>query len=137
VCRCVRARHGPRHEVVRMRRCNPRTWGLAFLVLAAAAGPCGGQQQAPKVTTHMVAMRDDVKLATDVYLPGDGTGTYPVIVARTPYDKGKGGGALAASAARRGYALVVQDLRGRFQSEGHNAIIFGNDGLGEHQDGRD
>src|SRR5689334_18782964 len=112
-----------------MRRCNERVWGLAFLVLATAAGACAGQQQAPKLTTYMVAMRDDIKLATDVYLPGDGTGTYPVIVARTPYDKGKGGSALAANAARHGYALVYQDLRGRFKSEGNNAIIFGNDGL--------
>ena len=32
---------------------------------------------------------------------------------------------------------MVQDLRGRFKSEGHPAIIFGNDGLGEHQDGPD
>jgi predicted acyl esterase len=32
---------------------------------------------------------------------------------------------------------VIQDLRGRFKSEGHHAIIFANDGLGEHQDGRD
>jgi predicted acyl esterase len=112
-------------------------WGLAVLVLATVAGACAGQQQAPKLTTYMVAMRDDVKLATDVYLPGDGTGAYPVIVARTPYDKSKGGSALAANAARHGYAFVVQDLRGRFKSEGNNAIIFGNDGLGEHQDGRD
>ena len=85
----------------------------------------------------MVAMGDGVKLATDVYLPGDGTGKYPVVVARIPYDKSKGGPALAANATRRGYALVVQDLRGRFKSEGHPAIIFGNDGLGEHQDGPD
>ena len=42
-----------------------------------------------------------------------------------------------ANAAKRGYALVIQDLRGRFKSEGHHAIILGNDGLGEHQDGRD
>jgi putative CocE/NonD family hydrolase len=82
-------------------------------------------------------MRDGVKLSTDVYLPGDDKGKYPVIVARTPYGKSQGGKTLAALAAGRGYALAVQDLRGRFQSEGHPAIIFGNDGLGEHQDGPD
>ena len=85
----------------------------------------------------MVAMGDGVKLATDVYLPGDGTGKYPVIVARTPYGKGNGGPVIAAASVRRGYAFVVQDLRGRFKSEGHPAIIFGNDGLGEHEDGPD
>src|SRR5262249_28079017 len=77
-----------------------------------------------------------IKLATDVYLPGDGTGKYPVIVARTPYNK-SGGSGVAANATRRGYAFAVQDLRGRFQSEGHPAIIFGNEGWGEHQDGRE
>src|SRR5260221_4512778 len=120
-----------------MRGFNVRTWSLAALVLATAATVCVGQDKAaPKPTTQMVAMRDGVKLATDVYLPGDGTGKYPVIVARTPYDK-SGGAALAVNAARRGYAFVMQDLRGRFKSEGHHWIIFANDGLGDHQDGPD
>ena len=71
---------------------SQKVWGLAILALAAVANACPGQDQpAPKATTHMVAMGDGVKLATDVYLPGDGTGRYPVIVARTPYDKSKGG----------------------------------------------
>jgi putative CocE/NonD family hydrolase len=111
---------------------------LAILLLVAVANRCMGQPQpTPTLTTYRVAMRDGVQLATDVYLPGDGKGKYPILVARTPYDKSKGGRILAANAAQHGYALVVQDLRGRFQSEGHHAIIFGNDGLGEHQDGPD
>src|SRR5262245_6207015 len=94
-----------------------RIWSLAALVLATLIGaPPAQQPAAPKPTTHLVAMGDGVKLATDVYLPGDGTGKYPVIVARTPYDKSKAGG-LAANTVRRGYAFVVQDLRGRFKSE--------------------
>ena len=109
--------------------------GLAFLVAATATTACLGQDK-PMPTTHMVAMRDGVKLATDVYLPGDGTGKYPVIVARTPYNK-SGGAGFAANAIRRGYAFVMQDLRGRFKSEGHHAIIFVNDGLGDHRDGPD
>ena len=115
-----------------------RRTGPAILLLVTVATVCVGQpQRAPAVTTSHGRHARQVKLATDVYLPGDGTGKYPVIVARTPYDKSKGGSGLAALAARRGYAFVIQDLRGRFQSEGHPAIIFGNDGLGEHQDGRD
>jgi len=121
-----------------MRRFDKRTWVLATLLLGTVALTSGCQgQQAPKATTHMVAMRDGVKLATDVYLPGDGTGKYPAIVARTPYDKSQEGKGLAARSAKHGYAFVIQDLRGRFKSEGHHAIIFANDGLGEHQDGRD
>ncbi len=122
-----------------MRRSDRVKWALAALALvtAASAAALGREQPAPKATTHRVAMRDGVKLATDVYLPGDGAGRYPAVVVRTPYDKGRGGAALAANAVKRGYAFVIQDLRGRFQSEGHHAIIFGNDGWGEHQDGRD
>ena len=38
------------------------------------------------VATQMVAMRDGVRLATDVYLP-DGAGPFPVIMERTPYGR--------------------------------------------------
>ena len=68
-----------------------------------------------------VAMRDGVRLATDVYLPArDGEalpGPWPTLLTRTPYDKA----AFAAEGdwwARRGYARVMQDVRGRFASEG-------------------
>src|ERR1043166_6840247 len=126
-------------EVIPMRTFNPRTASLAVLLFVPLAFASLGQEKQPpaKPIAHMVAMSDGVKLATDVYLPGDGTGKYPVVVARTPYGKSNGGAAWAAMAAKRGYALVAQDLRGRFKSEGHNAIIFGNDGWGEHQDGRE
>src|SRR5581483_2604414 len=122
---------------VRMRALYRSRVGLTLLALLTVAGAGVSQPPAAEVTTHMVAMRDGVKLATDVHLPPGGPGTYPVIVARTPYDKGKGGSALAAATTKRGYAFVIQDLRGRFKSEGHHAIIFANDGLGDHQDGRD
>ena len=87
--------------------------------------------------TQMVPMSDGVKLATDVYLPTKGDPPYPAILIRTPYGKNVGKG-LAASLCPQGYALVTQDMRGRFASEGHHAIIFGNDGLGgQHADGHD
>jgi predicted acyl esterase len=108
---------------------------LALVIIASAS--VGDQPQASKIATHMVAMGDKVKLATDVYLPGDGKGKYPVILVRTPYGKSNGTGAFALLTGLRGYALVAQDMRGRFKSEGNPAIIFGNDGLGEHQDGAD
>lgn len=112
------------------------TMGLAILLLLAGVST-GQEQSKAGFATHMVAMRDGVKLATDVHLPGDGKGTYPVIVARTPYGKTQGALAMATLCRLRGYALVAQDLRGRFKSEGHPAIIFGNDGLGDRQDGPD
>src|SRR5207244_3552643 len=87
--------------------------------------------------THKVAMRDSVKLATDVYLPATDNSPYPTILVRTPYSKA-GGKSIAGNLCPQGYAVVVQDMRGRFDSDGHHAIIFGNDGLGgKHQDGHD
>jgi predicted acyl esterase len=81
-------------------------------------------------------MEDGVKLATDVYLPGDGKGSYPVLLSRGPYGKAGAKGA-AAQACARGYAFVSQDIRGRGKSEGYHAIIFHNDGWAKHHDGQD
>ena len=108
--------------------------GLILLSFQFIGLSCNAQ---PAAQTQMVAMRDGVKLATDVYLPEKGKPPFPTVMLRTPYGK-NGNGAIAAAVVRFGYALVVQDMRGRFASEGHHAIIFGNDGIGgQHQDGHD
>ncbi len=69
----------------------------------------------------MVAMRDGVKLATDIYFPAkDGKkleGRFPVILTRTPYNK-TGGKKHGEYFARHGYVFVAQDCRGRYGSEG-------------------
>ena len=63
-------------------------------------------------------MRDGVKLSADIYLPGK-EGKWPVILERTPYGNSHQGDVeRALYFARRGYAYVVQDCRGRFDSEG-------------------
>jgi predicted acyl esterase len=111
--------------------------GLVLVAVLIFATPAISQDKPEvKATEHKVAMSDGVKLATDVYLPGDGKGSYPVIVARTPYNK-TGLAGFGKTTGQRGYAFVVQDMRGRFKSEGKHSIIFGNDGWGEHQDGRE
>ena len=87
--------------------------------------------------TVMVLMADGVKLATDVYLPTNGKAPFPTVLIRTPYNK-DGLKGPAANLNRVGYAVVAQDMRGRFASEGKPIIIFGNEGLGgKHQDGHD
>jgi len=68
-------------------------------------------------------MRDGVSLSIDVYRPAqDGVplpGSFPVLLERTPYGKRR---AVLSHAgeyfARAGYVVVVQDVRGRFASEG-------------------
>lgn len=67
-----------------------------------------------------VPMRDGVVLTADVYRPA-GEGPWPVIVARTPYGKTDHYELQFLEpllAARRGFIAVVQDVRGRFASEG-------------------
>ncbi len=59
----------------------------------------------------MVPMRDGVKLATDIVRPKR-EGQFPVILSRTPYGKKVGG------AVRGGKIVAVQDVRGRYASEG-------------------
>jgi len=74
------------------------------------------------VKTEMVAMRDGVRLATDIYLPRplDGrtaAGPVPTVLIRTPYGKGRNA-SVHYRFVRRGYAVVIQDVRGREDSEG-------------------
>ena len=65
-----------------------------------------------------VAMRDGVHLSTDLYVP-DGDGPFPTILVRTPYDNSLPQHVTRARhLADAGYAVAVQDVRGRFDSEG-------------------
>ena len=87
---------------------------LLISVLAAHAHP-----DAPFVQTNIpVKMRDGVTLSADVWLPA-AEGKFPVLVYRTPYSKSStSDGALVRKAVARGYAVVVQDVRGRYASGG-------------------
>lgn len=74
----------------------------------------------------MVSMRDGVRLATDVYLPRDVTATEAVVV-RLPYDKNSRYVFFEPVAHRfteRGYAVIVQDVRGKFRSEGETLAFL-------------
>ena len=63
-------------------------------------------------------MRDGTTLRADVYRP-HGLSTVPAILIRTPYSKGaRGDSTFVRAALERGYAVAVQDVRGRYQSEG-------------------
>jgi uncharacterized protein len=74
-----------------------------------------------------VPMRDGIVLRGDVYRP-DGDAAVPVIVNRTPYDKSSPLIQLAAIEPERvvdaGFALLCQDVRGRFASEGEFYTFF-------------
>jgi putative CocE/NonD family hydrolase len=80
---------------------------------------------------QMITLRDGIRLATDIYLPTDSTGPWPVVIERTPYDKRKPSRsekqldglhisreAMAARFTARGFVAVFQDCRGRYASGG-------------------
>ena len=93
---------------------------LRLLVLAVASLPAFAfaQPAADIVIEHNVAMktRDGVTLNADVYRPA-GDGSFPLLLQRTPYNKDNAAD-FARKAAARGYLVVVQDVRGRYTSDG-------------------
>ena len=65
-----------------------------------------------------VPMSDGIVLYADVYLPA-AEGKYPTLVTRTPYGVQRDGvHEMMVKFAQHGYAIVVQDVRGRYESEG-------------------
>lgn len=108
---------------------NPIALLCVLQLLAAAA-------HGIELETVAVAMRDGTRLATDVFRPS-GPDRYPTILVRTPY----GRDFVPIEVAKvltdgLGYGLVVQDVRGRFDSEGIDDVFL-SDGWGENQDGYD
>lgn len=85
------------------------------------APAASGARPLHRVRTRLglaVPMRDGVRLSTDVYLPED-PGPFPVILIRTPYNNNLEAQVQdAVYFAQRGYAVAIQDVRGRFDSEG-------------------
>ncbi len=63
-----------------------------------------------------VTMRDGVNLRADIYRP-KAEGQFPVLLERTPYNKSNTAD-FGVRAAARGYVAIIQDVRGRFTSEG-------------------
>jgi uncharacterized protein len=88
----------------------------------------------PNAMQYMVPMRDGVLIASDVYLPAEGDPVETILV-RLPYDKDSRYVLMDKVAPRftsRGYAVVVQDVRGKFRSEGETIGL-----VNEPEDGYD
>lgn len=82
-------------------------------------------------STYMIQMRDGINLATDVYLPGKNTQPHGTILMRTPYGKNILF-LIGRASAQDGWPTVIQDMRGRYASEGED-VVYQND----HTDGPD
>jgi uncharacterized protein len=108
----MRARVALTFSVVLIGACGAEEPPLANHEIRGESGPIVERDIA-------VPMRDGVVLRADAYRP-EGAGPFPVLVYRTPYDKraaAKGYDTHLAAVAR-GYAVVLQDVRGRHASDG-------------------
>jgi putative CocE/NonD family hydrolase len=86
----------------------------------------------------MIPMTDGTRLAADIYRP-ETAGRYPAIVERTPYNREESVILRTETPqyfARRGFVFIVQDVRGRWGSEG-SWYPFVDDGWGGNRDGYD
>lgn len=103
---------------------SPDVAKLAAIALLAAL-PCGASGQStaadfPMVVEYEVGipMADGVRLSADVYRPADGA-PAPAMLQLTPYNNnGDGSMESAWEFVERGYAYVVVDVRGRYDSDG-------------------
>jgi putative CocE/NonD family hydrolase len=62
-------------------------------------------------------MRDGVQLAANIFLPSE-AGRFPILLVRTPYSKGEDLLPTYRLFVDNGYGMVVEDVRGRYESDG-------------------
>jgi putative CocE/NonD family hydrolase len=94
---------------------------VCFFAFAVTLAPCASAlgQTAPQIAVErsvVMKTRDGVTLRADIYRPA-GDGNFPVLLARTPYNKDSFA-AFGQKGVARGFMVVAQDVRGRFASEG-------------------
>lgn len=88
----------------------------SVLVCVSVAGSAAEHSDVILDRNVAVTMRDGTILRADIYRP-KAEGKFAVLLARTPYDK-QGERETAVRAAERGYVAIVQDVRGRYESDG-------------------
>jgi putative CocE/NonD family hydrolase len=88
----------------------------AVVALVAQSARAADPQSVTVERGVQVKMRDGTSLRADIYRPKT-EGTFPILLERTPYDK-TGSSSFGLRAAGRGYVVIVQDVRGRYTSDG-------------------
>ncbi len=97
-----------------------RTIALVWLLCFVAVALALAQTYSVKVERGVeVKMRDGVILRGDIFRPST-EGKFPVLLQRTPYRRATWGYDVdfAQRAASRGYVVMLQDVRGRYTSDG-------------------
>ena len=102
---------------------------LSSITNIAQTGPKYVQEHYNKIDTT-IAMRDGIKLYTVIFVPKDSTEQYPFLMERTPYSAAPYGAKNYPDAVgpnnslmKEKYIFVVQDVRGRYMSEGINLEV--------------
>jgi len=110
---------------------------LALALAAAMSGTARADGPEVLAETRLVPVRDGTTLFTKVFRDPDGA-PRPVVLMRTPYPMSgyQAGTSYVAECIDHGYALVVQNTRGRFFSSGTDST-FWTDGWGANRDGFD
>jgi predicted acyl esterase len=86
------------------------------LLFAAPLATAFSQSSAHETFPATIRMRDGVTLAADVYLPG--SGRWPTLLVRTPYNRKTQFAKSYLYFSRHGFAVVLEDVRGRYASRG-------------------
>ena len=89
----------------------------SLALLAFACAWSAAAEDIVKSVDVAVPMRDGVRLSANVFRP-EAPRRYPTILVRTPYGKGRDLKPNYEDFVDHGYAVVVQDVRGRYRSEG-------------------
>jgi uncharacterized protein len=89
---------------------------MPLILKRTSAFPRPGDAVAEKKEV-LVPMRDGAQLAIDLHFPSGQSNGLPVVLERTPYNKAIFG-QKAKFWTARGYVYAIQDVRGRFRSEG-------------------
>ena len=96
---------------------RPGLWAVAVaLVLTTSVMHAAETYEVTLERAVTARMRDGVVLRADIYRP-KADGQFPVLLQRTPYDK-RNGAEFAFKAASHGFVAIVQDVRGRYTSDG-------------------
>jgi hypothetical protein len=95
---------------------NTARYAPALFVILATCLLQAAQPYEVTIEHASAKMRDKVTLRADIYRP-KADGQFPVLLQRTPYNK-SGEVAFGLKAAASGYVVIVQDVRGRYTSEG-------------------
>jgi uncharacterized protein len=103
---------------------------LIALACLVAVAPMNAQQPADSLFTRseaMIPMRDGARLYTQVFAPAQAAERFPILLLRTPYGTGQLTparlAALLPELTADGYIFVLQDIRGRFKSEGEFVML--------------